>query len=165
MWLKVTCRDVEDFVNYIQYYIEERVWWRKHSVCSSFHHLCVCEPKGCLYYVHMKICLISLRTECERVWVGMFSMTWWCWMGGGEETVSLCLFECFCVVALCTGSSVLHPAQLRVVCGCVSRYRIFCTEQHCRDIMYPEEPVRLTPSHSSICTMHECTYTHTCTIA
>jgi len=89
----------------------------KHSVCSSFHHLCVCELKGCLYYVHMKICLISLRTECERVWVGMFSMTWWCWMGGGEETVSLCLFECFCVVALCTGSSVLHPAQLRVVCG------------------------------------------------
>ncbi|KAG1939602.1 rho GTPase-activating protein [Pimephales promelas] len=61
-------------------------------------------------------------------------------MGGGEESVSLCLFECFCVVALCTGSSVLHPAQLRVVCGCVSRYRIFCTEQHCRDIMYPEEP-------------------------
>lgn len=149
MWPKVTCRDVETFcklhtvLHWRESLMEEREE-NTQSVVPSI--ICACEQKGCLYYVHMKICLISLRTEgeWERVWVGMFSMTCWCWMGGGEESVSLCLFECFCVLALFTGSNILHPAQIRVACCCVPRYRIFCTEQHCRDIMYPEEPVRLT---------------------
>lgn len=111
----------------------------------------------------MKICLISLRTggERERVWVGMFSMTWRFWMGGGEESDALCL--CACVLAFCTGSGILHPAQFRVACFCISRHRIFCTKQHCGDTMYPEETVRETHTSAFIpCkAVYEYTYTNT----
>lgn len=123
--------------------LRERVWCEKEmktlSVVPSI--ICACGQKDCLY-VHLKICLISENSGRE---FGSGCSAWRdCVEWEGVRRVMLCV----CVrVALCTGSSILHPAQFRVACCRVSRYRIFCTEQHCRDTMYPEEPVRERYTH------------------